>query len=157
MDAWDDGPFDDSAALMHRYDRSMKAAGTFSVKSFAPTELVPDPPVTTGLPVGVATMEKQFEGEVVGLSATLFTFAFDQATGIGTYLAMESFEGSVQGRQGAFNFVHSATTSGTDRTDEYFLIVPSSGTAELAGISGAGGMAIDTDGTHRIWFDYELG
>lgn len=135
----------------------MRAAGTFSVKAFVPTELGPDPAVPTGLPVGVARMEKHYEGEVVGRSATLFTAAFDQATGVGTYVAMESFEGSLHGRGGAFNFAHSATTSGSDRTAEFFTIVPSSGTGELAGIRGAGGMAIDADGTHRIWFDYELG
>ncbi|MFE6839482.1 DUF3224 domain-containing protein [Streptomyces sp. NPDC057705] len=134
----------------------MRATGTFTVKAFVPTELTPDPAVSTGLPVGVATMEKSFEGEVAGRSATLFTSAFDQATGVGTYVAMESFEGSLHDRDGAFNFVHSATTSGSDRTAEFFTIVPSSGTGELAGISGAGGMAVDADGTHRIWFDYQL-
>ena len=56
-------------------------------------------------------MEKQFEGAVAGRSATLFTAAFDQATGVGTYVAMESFEGTVDGREGAFNFVHSASTT----------------------------------------------
>lgn len=34
--------------------------------------------------------------------------------------------------------------------------MPTSGTGELAGITGAGGMAVHADGTHRIWFDYEL-
>lgn len=135
----------------------MRAAGTFSVKSFTPADVVPDPGVATGVPVGVATMEKRFDGDVTGRSATLFTAAFDQSTGIGTYVAMESFEGSLNGRGGAFNFAHSATTSGTDRTAEFFTIVPSSGTGELAGISGTGGMTVDPDGTHRIWFDYETG
>ena len=51
---------------------------------------------------------------------------------------------------------HTATTSGTDRTHEHFLIVPSSGTGDLGSISGSGGMAVDADGTHRVWFDYEL-
>ena len=32
-----------------------------------------------------------------------------------------------------------------------------SGTGALAGISGTGDLAIDADGTHRIWRDYELG
>ena len=135
----------------------MRAAGTFSVQAFVATSLVPVPAVATGLPVGVATMEKQFEGDVVGRSSTLFTAAFDQNSGIGTYVAMESFEGSLAGRAGAFNFAHSATTSGSDRTAEFFIIVPSSGTGELAGISGAGGMTVEVDGTHRIWFDYEVG
>jgi len=135
----------------------MRAAGTFSVKAFVPTELVPDPAVPTAVPVGVATMEKHFEGEVAGRSATLFTSAYDQATGVGTYVAMESFEGSLNERSGAFNFAHSATTSGSDRSADFFTIVPGSGTGELAGISGTGGLSIDADGTHRIWFDYELG
>ncbi|MFG2436321.1 DUF3224 domain-containing protein [Streptomyces sp. NPDC048508] len=134
----------------------MRASGTFTVKAFVPTELQPNPPVSTALPVGVATMEKHFEGEVAGRSATLFTAAFDQATGVGTYVAMESFEGSLLGRSGTFNFVHSATTTGSDRTAEFFTIVPASGTGELAGIRGTGGMAVDADGTHRIWFDHEL-
>ena len=124
--------------------------------AFTPTELSPDPAVETGLPVGVSTMQKQYEGGVSGRSATLFTAAFDQSSGVGTYVAMESFEGTVDGRSGAFNFAHSATTGGTDRSEEFFTIVPSSGTGELAGIRGSGGMAIDPDGTHRIWFEYEL-
>ncbi|MTE13253.1 DUF3224 domain-containing protein [Nocardia aurantiaca] len=135
----------------------MRATGTFSVKSFIPTEVTPDPAIATGLPVGISQMEKQFDGEISGRSATLFTAAYDQASGVGTYLAMESFEGSLNGRAGAFNFVHSASTTGTDRTDGFFSIVPGSGTGELAGITGKGDIAIDADGTHRIWFDYELG
>ncbi|MER5729358.1 DUF3224 domain-containing protein [Streptomyces sp. NPDC002138] len=135
----------------------MRATATFTVEAFVPTELKPEPAVPTALPVGVATMEKHYEGEAEGRSATLFTAAFDQASGVGTYVAMESFEGALHGRAGAFNFVHSATTTGSERTAEFFTLVPSSGTGELAGISGAGGMAVDADGTHRIWFDYELG
>ncbi|HWG25281.1 DUF3224 domain-containing protein [Actinospica sp.] len=135
----------------------MRASGTFKVVAFTPTELSPDPAVATGLPVGVSTMEKRYEGAVEGRSATLFTAAFDQSSGVGTYVAMESFEGTVDGRTGAFNFAHSATTGGADRGEEFFTIVPTSGTGELAGIRGSGGMAIDADGTHRIWFEYELG
>ena len=101
-------------------------------------------------------MDKHYEGAVTGRSATLFTAAFDPATGVGTYVAMESFEGSVDGLAGAFNFVHSASTGGSDRSAEYFAIVPSSGTGQLAGISGTGGLVIDPDGTHRIWLDYDV-
>ncbi|MEV6771560.1 DUF3224 domain-containing protein [Nocardia sp. NPDC051030] len=132
----------------------MQAKGTFSVKSFVPTEITPT--ITTGVPVGIAIIEKEFEGDAVGRATTLFTAAFDQGTGVGTYVAMESFEGSLNGRSGAFTFAHSATTFGDDRNDELFVIVPGSGTGELAQIRGGGGMAVDADGTHRIWFDYEL-
>ncbi|NEW41457.1 DUF3224 domain-containing protein [Nocardia cyriacigeorgica] len=135
----------------------MRANGTFSVKSFTPTDVSPEPAIATGAPVGLARMEKQFEGEVSGRAATLFTSAFDEERGAGTYIAMESFEGSMQGAAGTFCFAHSATTTGTDRSAEFFVIVAGSGTAALAGITGTGGIAVDPDGTHRIWFDYELG
>jgi hypothetical protein len=98
------------------------------VKAFNPAAVTAEPAISTALPVGVAT-----------------------------YLAMESFEGSVGGLTGAFNFVHSASTSGPDRTAEYFAIVPSSGTGQLAGITGDGGLAVDPDGTHRIWLEYQIG
>jgi len=75
----------------------MRAAAEFSVESFAPTDVAPTPAVSTGTPVGVATMVKRFEG-------------------------------SLHGRDGTFNFAHSTTTSGSDRSAEFFVIVPSSGT-----------------------------
>ena len=134
----------------------MRTEGTFSVKAFNPASLTPGPTIAAALPVGVAIIEKQFDGDFAGRSDAVFTSAFDQATGVGTYVAMESFEGTVDGRQGAFSFVHLASTTGSDRTAEYFAIVPSSGSGQLAGISGTGGLAIDPDGTHRIWLDYEL-
>jgi Protein of unknown function (DUF3224) len=132
----------------------MRASGTFEVTAFEPTSVTSS--VATALPVGVATMAKTFTGEVEGRAATVFTSAFDQERGVGTYVAMESFEGLLNGRAGAFNFAHSATTHGTDRADEFFTIVPSSGTGELAGIRGTGAMTVEADGTHRISFDYEL-
>jgi hypothetical protein len=135
----------------------MHAAGTFTVAAFDPTELSPTPAIETGLAVGVSTMTKQFTGEVDGRSATLFTAAFDQASGVGTYLAMESFEGRLGDRAGTVNFAHSATTLGDGgRAGDYFVIVPGSGTGDLAGITGSGGLTVDPDGTHRVWFDYDL-
>jgi hypothetical protein len=135
----------------------VRANGTFSVKVFNPTSLAPDPAIETALPVGVVLMEKHYEGAIAGRSATVFIAAFDQATGVGTYVAMESFAGTVDGREGAFNFVHSSSTTGADRTGEYFAIVPSSGTGQLTGVSGSGGLTVDADGTHRMWLDYEIG
>ena len=134
----------------------MITEGTFTVSGFAGVPVdVPDP-VQTALGVGVATMEKRFVGAVEGRSTTLFTSAFDPAQGIGTYVALESFEGSLDGRSGTFNFVHVASTSGSDRFGEFFAIVAGSGTAELTGIAGGGALQVDEDGTHRMRFDYTL-
>ena len=52
----------------------------------------------TGTPVGVARMVKVFEGGLEGRAETLFTSAYDQERGIGTYVAMESFAGTIDGR-----------------------------------------------------------
>lgn len=133
----------------------MHAEATFSVSDFAPAP-VPAPGITTNLPVGVATMAKTFTGAIEGRSETLFTSAFDPTNSVGTYVALESFAGTVDGREGAFNVIHSASTTGTDRADEHFRIVPGSGTGALASISGTGGIAVDADGTHRFWLDYAL-
>lgn len=59
---------------------------------------------------------------------------------------MEAFEGSLNGTSGSFNFVHTASTTGSDRTDEHFAIVPSSGTGDLAGI----GDRRHRDGSHDL-------
>ncbi|MFK0016262.1 DUF3224 domain-containing protein [Streptomyces sp. NPDC091027] len=134
----------------------MRASGTFKVADFTPAQ-VPSPQIQTAMSVGAATMDKQYEGEVIGRSTTLFTSAFNESTAMGTYLAMESFEGTLHGGAGSFNFAHSKTTSGESPQDEFFVIVPGSGTRDLAGITGSGGIKVDADGTHRIWFDYELG
>lgn len=131
----------------------MRINGTFKTKDFKPGVLSPSPGIQTGLPTGVATMEKQYSGQIEGRSATLFTAAFDHTSGQGAYIAMESFEGSLNGKRGAFNFIHSAATSGNDRTNEFFTIVENSGTGDLKAINGSGGMRIDADGTHHIWFD----
>ena len=136
----------------------MRAEGTFTVDSFVPASVAPPPAaIEVGLPVGTAVMEKVYEGDVSGRSATIFTSAFDMGKSVGTYVALETFEGRLGERSGGFAYVHSATTTGSDRRNELFVIVPSSGVGELAGISGGGGMTVDPDDTHRVWFDFDLG
>ena len=133
----------------------MLSTSTFTTSDFDVTDYVPD--VTTALPTGHLRMRKAYAGDVEGRSVTQFTSSFDQTSGVGTYVALESFEGSVAGRRGAFNFVHAASTSGTDRAHEYGLIVPGSGTGELVGIEGTVRLHVDADGTHRMDFDHNLG
>ena len=133
----------------------MLSTSTFTTSDFDVTDYVPD--VTTALPTGHLRMRKTYAGDVAGRSVTQFTSAFDQTSGVGTYVALESFEGTVAGRHGAFNFVHAASTSGADRSNEYGLIVPGSGTEELAGIEGTVRLHVDADGTHRMDFDHNLG
>lgn len=112
--------------------------------------------VSTGANCGLAHMVKTFEGDLAGHSITWFLGCLNQETGEGSYAAVEAVEASVHGRRGTFNVVHAASTHGSDRYDEHFTIVPGSGTGELLGISGAGSIAIDEDGTHRLELEYTL-
>ncbi|MFL6105328.1 MAG: DUF3224 domain-containing protein [Marmoricola sp.] len=133
----------------------MRTTSTFTVASFEPTEVLGE--VATASAVGVSRMVKEFTGGLTGRSTTLFTAAFDHASGVGTYLAMESFEGTLDGRSGSVNIAHTATTDGgPERLHELVLIVPGSGTGELAGITGTGALRIDEDGTHHLELEYAL-
>ncbi|MDR3434308.1 MAG: DUF3224 domain-containing protein [Rouxiella aceris] len=131
----------------------MKIIGTFTTRDFKPAVVTPAANILTGLATAVATMEKHYCGQIEGRSATLFSSAFDHSVVKGAYCALESFEGSLNGKRGKFNFIHSAATDGKNRTNEFFSIVDGSGTDELRSISGCGGISIDPDGTHHIWFE----
>lgn len=132
----------------------MRTTSTFTVASFEPTDLTGE--IETGSPVGVARMVKEFTGGLTGRATTLFTAAFDQAAGLGTYVAMESFAGTLDGRVGSLAIAHSATTDGgPDRLHEIVVIVPGSGTGDLVGVTGTGAMRIDEDGTHHLDLDYQ--
>lgn len=130
------------------------SSATFTTSDWEPLDWAPD--ITTGLATGHLRMTKTYSGEVDGRSVTQFISAFDQDRGIGHYVAMESFEGTVDGRAGTFNFVHAASTTGADRRDEYGVIVAGSGTGELTGITGTVALTVDADGTHRMAFTHHL-
>jgi hypothetical protein len=136
----------------------MQTSSTSTVTAFEVTDLEPLE-TTTGTPVGLARMAKEFKGGLEGRAETLFTSAFDQDRGIGTYLAMGSLAGTIDGRSGTVNIAHTATTDGgPDRLHEVAVIVPGSGsgTGQLAGISGTGALRIEDDGTHRLELEYEI-
>lgn len=83
---------------------------------------------TTPAPTGAESATKFVSGaDPVGVRPAL---------GKGSYVAMESFEDSGNGKTGTFNLLHSAFTSG---------------------IVGTGGISVESDGTHRIWFEYRIG
>jgi hypothetical protein len=133
------------------------AESTFTVTSFDPVDWSPD--IITGLPTGHANLLKTFTGAIQGRAVTQFSYSYDESSNTGTYLALESFEGLVDGLKGAVNVVHSSTvegrTAGTS-SSEFFKIVPGSGTSELSGISGAGALWVEADGSHHFRLDYGL-
>ncbi|MDP2772714.1 MAG: DUF3224 domain-containing protein [Nocardioides sp.] len=139
----------------------MRASASFTVSDWTPTDKPEQvgntPMIATGSSFGLAHMVKTFEGDLTGRSITWFLGCLNEQTGAGTYAALEAVEGTLHGRRGAFNIVHAASTHGTDRYDEHVVIVPGSGTEELAGISGRGTLVVEDDGAHRLELEYELG
>jgi hypothetical protein len=131
----------------------MQAQGTFTVSDWTP--IGDGPLITTAASVGHAQLTKTFAGEIEGRAITQFTGALNPDTGAGSYVAMESFEGSIGGRTGTINFLHVASTHGEDRYDETLTFVPDSGTGELVGITGTGSIVVDADGTHHLILELE--
>lgn len=129
----------------------MEARGTFTVSDWTASDYVP--PINTAASVGHAQLIKTFSGGIEGRASGQFTGALNSETGAGSYVVMESFEGTIAGRSGTVNFIHAASTHGEDRYDEMLGFVPDSGTGDLAGISGTGSIVVDPDGTHHLILD----
>lgn len=126
------------------------ASGTFDVKVIPQT-----PEANVGDPtVGRLALDKQFHGDIVGISKGQMLAVSTDVEGSAGYVALERVNGTLHGRQGAFALQHTGTmTRGTPQLS--ISVVPDSGTGELAGLSGK--MTINiTDGKHFYEFDYTL-
>jgi hypothetical protein len=125
------------------------AIGTFEVK------LTPHPPEdkAAGAGIGWMSIDKQFHGDLEGISKGEMLSAGTAVKGSAGYVAMERVE--VRGRSGAFMLQH----SGTMTRGEYHLsvtVVPDSGTDQLVGLAGK--LAINiVDAKHSYVFEYTLG
>lgn len=125
------------------------ATGTFEV-SVTPA----DPEVKeAGLGLSRYTLAKTFSGGMSG-SGVGQMLAGGPSEQVGTYVALERFVGTVDGREGAFLLAH----RGDMNAEGYTLsitVVPGSGTGELAGISGDFALTI-AGGEHRYDLSYRL-
>ncbi|MCU1263489.1 MAG: hypothetical protein JWO80_6374 [Bryobacterales bacterium] len=127
------------------------AIGTFEVK------LTPHPPEdkAAGAGIGWMSIDKQFHGDLAGISKGEMLTANTAVKGSAGYVAMERVEGMLQGRSGAFVLQH----SGTMKRGEFHLsvtVVPDSGTDQLVGLAGK--LAINiVDTKHSYVFEYTLG
>ena len=107
-----------------------------------------------GVKLNRNVVRKVFTGDVVGVSEAQMIAAFTGTPGSAGYVAIEHFEGSVDGKSGSFVLQHSGVM---DRGDARLAvtIVPDSGTGELTGISGT--LQIDNDqGEHSYVLDYRI-
>ncbi|HWN09058.1 MAG TPA: DUF3224 domain-containing protein [Pyrinomonadaceae bacterium] len=124
------------------------ASGEFEVKLNPQADEKGEPTV------GRMSLDKQFRGDLEGVSKGQMLAVMTDVSGSAGYVAMERVNGKLHGRTGTFALQHSGTmTRGTPQL--IITVVPDSGTGELAGLTGK--MTIDiVEGKHFYKFEYSL-
>ena len=113
-------------------------------------------PLSTDIPNGGRrSIDKQFHGDLTGVSKGEMLAIGSPVQGSAGYVAMETVTGELQGRAGTFSLMHTGMMNrGTPSL--IVTVVPDTGTGELTGLSGQ--MQIIIEGKeHRYEFTYELG
>jgi hypothetical protein len=124
------------------------ATGPFDVK-VAPQDDKSDDPL-----LGRMTLDKQYHGDLEATGKGQMLTAGTAVKGSGAYVAIEKVTGTLHGRTGSFVLQHTGImTQNTPRLA--IIVVPDSGTGQLAGISGK--MTINiAEGKHSYDFEYTL-
>jgi Protein of unknown function (DUF3224) len=126
---------------------SERATGSFDVK------VAPVTDAGERVAAGRLTLEKTFHGDLEGTSLGEMWTADTAVKGSAGYVAIEKVEGTLRGRRGGFVLLHQGTMR---RGGEFVLtivVVPDSGTDQLAGLTGRFEIVVDGGG-HRYTFDY---
>jgi hypothetical protein len=124
--------------------------GPFDVKLGPLTPYNTDPDAL----LGRMSIDKQFHGALEAASRGEM-LSTGSARGSGGYVAMERVTGVLEGRHGSFALQHNATMdAGTPSLN--IIVVPGSGTGELAGLSGRMTINIAPGGAHSYDFEYEI-
>ena len=104
--------------------------------------------------LGRRSIDKQFHGELEAVSQGEMLSAGTPTKGSAGYVAIERVTGTLNGRSGSFTLQHNATmTRGVPYLN--IIVVPDSGTGQLAGLSGTMNIII-TEGKHAYDFEYSL-
>lgn len=127
-----------------------QAKGTFDVK------VIPVPPDEKAQETGIGRflLDKQFHGDLEASSKGEMIASGSPASGSGGYVAMEKVSGILNGRKGSFMLQHNGTMQG-GAAEMNVVVIPGSGTEELAGIEGKLTIII-ADGKHSYEFEYTL-
>ncbi len=126
---------------------SHHARGSFTVKV---VPLTPAPADT----LSRFSINKELHGDLEATSQGEMFSGGDPKKGTAGYVAIEVVTGTLQGKHGSFALQHLATMDAQGRKMTV-VVVPGSGTGELAGISGSFAIEID-NGQHSYDLDYTL-
>jgi hypothetical protein len=101
------------------------------------------------------TIDKQFHGDLEGVSKGQMLAAGTAVKNSAGYVAIEQVTGTLGGRKGTFILQHSSTMArGAPQLS--VTVVPDSGTDQLVGLVGRMTITI-TEGKHLYDFEYTLG
>jgi len=124
-----------------------EARGTFEV-TITPVFDDDEP----GLAGALFTIEKEFEGGLVGRGSGRMLAAVTEVDGSAGYVAIERVTGELDGRPGSFVLQHFGVMSGGEQ-EQRIEIVPDSGTGALSGIRGTFTIRIE-GGVHFYVLEY---
>jgi hypothetical protein len=126
------------------------AEGTFDVKT---TPIAADEALV-GTQVARYSLVKQYHGDLDATSKGEMLGAGDLAKGNAGYVAIEQLNGTLSGHSGSFALQHIGTMEG-GKFKLSVVVVPGSGTGELAGIGGT--LTITAaPGKHSYNFEFTL-
>jgi hypothetical protein len=126
-----------------------RASGTFEVKLISrrrDTDAVQA--------IGRMSIDKQFHGDLEASSKGEMLTALTAVKDSASYVAVEQVTGTLRGLSGSFILQHSGTMS-RGVAQQSVIVVPDSGTGQLAGISGSMTISIEA-GKHFYDFEYSL-
>lgn len=107
-----------------------------------------------GSTFGRMSIDKKFEGDLVGASRGEMLSAMTAVKGSAGYVAIEEVTGTLDGKTGTFVLQHNATMD-RGRPLLNVIVVPDSGTGELVGITGKLDIIIEGK-DHSYVFDYNF-
>ena len=116
--------------------------------------ITPGPPELDGA-VTRFEIRKTWHGDVQGTGTGVMLSGGDPRAGAAGYVAIETVHGRLAGREGSFALQQFGVMADGSQTLRY-EVVPGSGAAHLAGLSGALDLDIDEDGTHRYHLEFDL-
>ena len=127
----------------------MTARGTFDVK------VIPQAPDdSAGGPFGRLFLDKQFHGDLEGVSRGQMLGAMSAVEGSGGYVALEQVTGTLKGRSGSFILQHNGSMRKNVPT-MHVTVVPDSGTDQLQGLEGTMTIVIE-GGKHSYELEYTI-
>src|SRR5579864_2138282 len=131
---------------------SQRATGAFDDK-VVPQK--PDTQIARAANLGRLTIDKRFHGDLEGISKGEMLAMQSDVKGSAGYVALERVTGKLKGRSGSFVLQHSASmTRGS--AESTIVVVPDSGTGELAGLSGTMRIQVAADGSHSYQFEFTI-